>query len=117
MRATNAIFCHEVAGKRNFKALDQVYTVDAKILPPGAEMVSGRAAIKDFWAAAVDALAVETATLETVEAEMLGDRIFEIGRAVLNMTGGGSATVKYVVQWVQEDGTWKWNVDIWNANA
>ena len=80
-------------------------------------MISGREAIKGFWTAAVDALAVESATLETVEAEMLGDRIFEIGRAVLNVTGGATATVKYVVQWVQEDGAWKWNVDIWNPNA
>jgi len=24
---------------------------------------------------------------------------------------------KYVVYWRQEDGRWKWHVDIWNANA
>jgi ketosteroid isomerase-like protein len=25
--------------------------------------------------------------------------------------------VKYVVYWRQEDGRWKWHVDIWNMNA
>jgi len=25
--------------------------------------------------------------------------------------------VKYVVYWRQEDGRWKWHVDIWNPNS
>jgi hypothetical protein len=24
---------------------------------------------------------------------------------------------KYVVYWRQEDGHWKWHIDIWNPNA
>ena len=27
------------------------------------------------------------------------------------------ADVKYVVCWRQEDGDWKWDLDIWNASA
>ena len=55
MASTNEIFNSEVVGKRNFDALDQVYTADARILPPGGQMVSGRASIKEFWASAVAA--------------------------------------------------------------
>jgi hypothetical protein len=36
MAATNRIFEEEVVGRRDFGALDRVYTRDARILPPGA---------------------------------------------------------------------------------
>ena len=116
MRQTNSLFVTEVAGRRNFDALDQVYTRDARILPPGAPMVEGRTQIKGFWAAAVDALNVSSVTLSTVYAEVAGDTVVEIGRADLTMAGGVTAPVKYVVHWKQEDGAWKWATDIWNMN-
>ena len=37
--------------------------------------------------------------------------------------GGAAGTApaqmdaKYVVYWRQEDGRWKWHVDIWNSNV
>jgi ketosteroid isomerase-like protein len=49
MASTNNLFNTEVFAKRNFDALDNVYTADARILPPGAPMISGRQAIKEFW--------------------------------------------------------------------
>jgi hypothetical protein len=36
MATTNNLFNTEVFGKRNFQALDSVYTANATILPPGA---------------------------------------------------------------------------------
>jgi hypothetical protein len=46
MQVTNNLFNAEVFGKRNFAALDDIYTANACILPPGAPMISGREAIK-----------------------------------------------------------------------
>lgn len=43
-----------------------------------------------------------------------GDVLHEIGQAVLNIYAGDSIHVKYVVVWKQEDGVWKWDIDIWN---
>jgi ketosteroid isomerase-like protein len=114
IRQTNAIFETEVAGKRNLEALDRVYTADARILPPGAEMVTGRENIKAFWGAAIEALNVSSCRLETVDFEMQGDTGIEIGRATIEPSG---ASVKYVVIWKREDGVWKWDIDIWNMNA
>ena len=116
---TNRIFEEEVAAKRNTDALDLVYTADARILPPGAEMVSGRENIKTFWKGAIESMNVAAAKLETVSFEPLGDTGIEIGRATLTFAAEGSptATVKYVVVWKQEDGRWKWQIDIWNMNA
>jgi ketosteroid isomerase-like protein len=64
----------------------------------------------------VKALGVRQATLTTVEAMPAGDSIVEIGKAELD-TPGGPASLKYVVFWKEEDGRWKWHVDIWNAQA
>ena len=115
MRRTNEYFETEFGAKRNVAALDQVYTKNSRILPPGAPMVSGREDIKKFWAGAIEALGVTAVKLHTVDAEAAGDGVVEIGRAELT-TPAGKAEVKYVVYWKQEDGLWKWNVDIWNPN-
>ncbi len=121
MAATNAIFNDEVFAKRNFDALDHIYTAGATILPPGAPMISGRAAIKEFWIGLIESVNASSAVLESVEVMPAGDDVVEIGKAVLTMSPDGQTTatleVKYVVYWKQEDSRWKWHVDIWNTNA
>ncbi|HYL36213.1 MAG TPA: nuclear transport factor 2 family protein [Bryobacteraceae bacterium] len=119
IQTTNRIFEQEVAAKRNIDALDRVYTVNARILPPGAEMVLGRENIKSFWRGAIEALSVAAVKLETVDFQPLGDTGIEVGRATLIFKASGSqpAVMKYVVVWKREDGAWKWHIDIWNPNA
>ena len=114
---TNRVFEEEVATKRNIAALDDVYTANARILPPGAEMVSGRENIKNFWKGAIESMNVSAVKLETVDFQAAGDTGIEIGRATLMFSGAPDVTVKYVVVWKQEDGKWKWHIDIWNPNA
>ena len=121
MAATNEIFNLEVFGRRNYAALDQVYTSAAQILPPGAPMISGREAIKTFWANLIEAVNATSAVLSSLEVMPAGDGIVEIGRARLTIQPQGqpetSMEVKYVVYWQQENGQWKWHVDIWNQDA
>ncbi len=121
MAQTNQHFCAEVIGKRNFDALDDLYTSDARVLPPGAPMISGRQAIKNFWSDMVRSANAKSATLESVEVMPEGNGAIEIGRAVIAVEPEGqpaaSLEVKYVVYWRQEDGRWKWHVDIWNPNS
>jgi ketosteroid isomerase-like protein len=114
MRRTNELFDLEVVQKQNMEALDRIYTAGAHVLPPGAPMVEGRAEIKSFWKRALTSLGVTRAKLRTIHAEAAGDAVVEIGEADLTVAGGQVVTVKYVVHWKQENGTWKWNVDIWN---
>lgn len=120
MASTNEIFNTEVFGKRNLAALDDIYTSDARILPPGAPMVSGREAIKTFWAGVIESMKASSAVLASVDVMPAGDGVVEIGSASLTAMPEGSAVqmeVKYVVYWRQEGGRWKWHVDIWNMNA
>jgi len=117
MQKVNALFGETVVKRRNFAALDQIYTVDARILPPGADLIEGRENIKGFWQAAVAGMNVQDAKLVVVNAHLAGDSIVEVGRAKLFLPEGQYAEVKYVVEWRQEGGTWKWHTDIWNMNA
>ena len=116
MRKTNDLFCSTVVKQRNMNALDQVYTPEAHILPPGAAMIHGVAGIKNFWLQAITGLDVKDASLTTVSAEVAGDDVVEIGRAELTLAGGQVVPVKYVVHWKPHDGNWKWHTDIWNMN-
>jgi ketosteroid isomerase-like protein len=120
MAKTNDLFSREVFGNRNFAALDQIYTRDARILPPGAEMISGREAIKKFWTDLVQSANATSAVLASVDVMPAGDGAVEIGKATLTIAPQGAPTqmeAKYVVYWRQEDGRWKWHVDIWNPNS
>jgi len=120
MAETNELFNAEVFGRRNFDALDHIYTSDARILPPGAPMISGRAAIKKFWTDMVQGAHAVGAELSSVDVMPAGDGVVEIGRAVLTVAPPGQVEakmeVKYVVYWREEDGRWKWHVDIWNPS-
>jgi ketosteroid isomerase-like protein len=121
MATTNGLLNTEVFGNRNFNALDQIYTSDARILPPGLAMISGREAIKKYWSDRVQSLNAKSAIITTVDVMAAGDGLVEIGRATLAIEPPGQPAaeidVKYVVYWRQEDGKWKWHVDIWNQNA
>jgi ketosteroid isomerase-like protein len=116
MRKTNDLFCATAIGSRDMSALDHVYTADAHILPPGADLIGGLPAIKKFWLQAVTGLDVKGATLTTVSAEAVGDDVIEIGRAELTLADGRTVSIKYVVHWKFEGTTWKWHTDIWNMN-
>jgi ketosteroid isomerase-like protein len=116
MRKTNDQFCATVVRLRDMSALDQIYTPEAQILPPGAEMIRGLPGIQSFWLQAITSLDVKEASLTTVSAEMAGDTVVEIGRAALTLAGGQVVPVKYVVHWKRHEEAWKWHVDIWNLN-
>ena len=121
MAKTNDLFNNQVFGKRNRSALDDIYTTDARILPPGAPMISGREAIKQFWSDLIQSVNAKSAVLASVDVIPAGDGLVEIGRATLTVEPTGQPPaqmeVKYVVYWRQEGERWKWHIDIWNMNA
>jgi ketosteroid isomerase-like protein len=121
MARANDLFNSEVFGNKNFAALDHIYTSEARILPPGAPMISGREQIQKFWSDFIQSTNAKSAVLSSVDVMPAGDGLVEIGRATLTIQPEGQAAaqveVKYVVFWRQENGQWKWHVDIWNQNG
>src|SRR3984957_20242261 len=116
MRKTNDLFCSSVVRRRDMSALEQVYTPDAHILPPGADMVAGVSVSQCVCLQAITGVYVKDASLSTVSAETAGEDVVEIGRAALTLAGGQVVPVKYVVHWKRHEGNWKWHTDIWNMN-
>ncbi|WP_138757530.1 YybH family protein [Modestobacter altitudinis] len=92
-----------------------VYAPDARLFPPGSDVVEGPA-IRDFWQGAIDA-GVDGGALETVALEEHGDVAVEQGRYQVR---AGTEVVdrgKYVVvHRRQPDGSWRFGLDIWNSS-
>ncbi len=115
---TNRTFENDVIDKGDYGALERVYTKNARALPPGADTVCGRESIQAFWKRAVAGMGITSAKLSTVDLQVFGDTLIEEGRAELSVAGAeAKVSVKYIVVWREEDGVWKWHVDIWNATA
>ena len=103
--------------KGDMAALGQMYTDDAYLLPPGAGIVKGRAAIQTFWTNA--AAAIGDLKLTTTDVKPLGgDAAREIGTFTLMTKGDKPQEVagKYVVVWEKAGGKWKLATDVWNTD-
>lgn len=101
----------------DFAAVASHYTEDAYLLPPGAEMTTGRTAIQAFWKAASEGVSDLKLTAEDVKP--LGtDAAREIGSFTLKTKGQQPQQVagKYVVVWQKVGNEWKLATDIWNMN-
>jgi ketosteroid isomerase-like protein len=120
MAKTIDLFNVEVFGKRNFDAIDQIYTTDARIMPPGRLMVSGRQEIKGFWFDIIRSYNAKSTARESLDIMPGGEGVVEVGRSVITAEPAGQPEVqvdiKYVVFWKQEDGLWRWHVHIWNLS-
>lgn len=98
------------------------YAEDAKVMPPGSEVVQGRQAIEQFWRGAQEQMGVKEVTKNVQEVEASGDLAYEVGTATLKIEPPGgqaiTALFKYLVVWKrQADGAWQLAVDIWNSNT
>ena len=109
----------EAFNKGDAAAVANMYTADARLLPPNGEMVEGRENIQKFWQGGISA-GLKMVTLETVHVDSQGNMAVEVGRYTLTITRAGGTTTtdkgKYVVQWKREGKNWKLAVDIFNSN-
>ena len=105
--------------KGDAAAVAQLYTEQATLLPPGAAMANGRAAVQAFWKGAIDA-GYKNITLKALQVDQFGAAAREIGAFTLDAPNPQKQTVhvegKYVVLWRRTGGTWKLDTDIWNTN-
>ena len=110
----------EAFNKGDLAKAMRVYTKDATILPPNAEMIKGIEGITAFWQGALG-MGVKEANLETVEVTLMGeDSAREIGKYVLKIQPEGATVFtdkgKYLMIWKLVDGSWKWHTDAWNSS-
>jgi ketosteroid isomerase-like protein len=116
IEAANRQFASGVA-QGSGRALAALYTANAQVFPPNADIVSGREAIERLWQSFI-AAGVKGVTLTTLEVEAAGDTAYEVGKYAVNGDGGNVLdTGKYVVVWKLDRGQWRLHRDIWNTSA
>ena len=110
----------EAFNKGDLASAMKVYTKDATILPPNADMIKGIEGITAYWQGALS-MGVKEAKLETVEVTPMGEgAACEVGTYVLKIEPEGVPAFtdkgKYMMIWKLEDGVWKWDTDAWNSS-
>jgi uncharacterized protein (TIGR02246 family) len=103
--------------KGDAQAVAAMYAEDAYVLPPGSDIVKGRAAIEAFWRQAAQQMT--DAKLTTLDVLPLGrNAAREIGTVSLKTKSQPPQEIvgKYAVVWRKIDGRWKLATDIWNTN-
>jgi uncharacterized protein (TIGR02246 family) len=115
--AANEQFMAALA-KGDAGAIATAYSEEAQLLPPNAEVVRGREAIRKYWQGAIDA-GIKGLQLRTQELHGLsGDMVAEVG--AYTATGAGGKTLetgKYIVLWKRENGKWRLHRDMFSSNA
>lgn len=104
-----------VTGDRT--VIDELFTEDARVLPPGADPVVGRAAIDELTAQYIE-YGIAQFSEETTDFYGNGQLLIDQGNYVL--VYGPDDTVekgKYLNVWKYVSGEWKIYSNIWNANA
>ncbi len=103
--------------KGDAPAVAAMYAEDAYVLPPGSDIVKGRAAIEAFWRQAAQQMG--DAKLTTLDVLPLGrNAAREIGTVSLKTKSQPPQEIvgKYAVVWRKIGGQWKLATDIWNTN-
>ncbi|MFZ6044962.1 YybH family protein [Pseudomonas sp. CR3202] len=99
------------------RAVWEVYTEEAQILPPGGPIIVGRESIANFWEESAQKIGLKSLKLTTMHLELHGDWAHEIGKVVLSLVDGTEVHAKYMVIWKRLNGLWLWDIDIWNMDA
>jgi uncharacterized protein (TIGR02246 family) len=111
-----------VAGvtKHDAHGLAALYTEDATMLPPDADILKGRAAIQKYIQDGFEA-GFSDLVLKTVDLTRMGPTIArEIGRYSYDLQNSQKQLEKvegkYVVLWRLVGGKWMLDTDIWNVS-
>jgi uncharacterized protein (TIGR02246 family) len=105
----------------NIDALLAFYAEDARMLPPGAPPIVGKAAIRDLANAFVSAGVVVTHNLEEVVVSKGGDLAYVSYSYELSFTGPEGSPITetgkdITIYKKANDGSWKLAIDMWSEN-
>lgn len=103
--------------KGDAAAVTAMYSPDAELFPPNAQVVSGHDAIQKLWQSFIDG-GVASLKLTTRDVQSAGGWAWESGTYDLaGKDGQPLDNGKYVVVWKQVQGKWHLHRDIWNSSV
>lgn len=101
----------------DYDALANAYCKEGVILPPGADIVKGREAIKKRWVLP-DSVKVPYHKITPTEIKIIGEYAYDVGyyegTTIRKDKSEVSFKGKYLIVWKKEDGDWKIYADAWN---
>lgn len=108
----------QAVNKGDAAMMARMYTENAVVLPPRAEMVEGREAIQNYWRGVI-AAGLKNLALSSVRIDEFGaDTVREIGRFSAEVLEprdrAGTVEGKYVTVWRNNADGWQHDSDIWN---
>lgn len=106
--------------RRDAAAAADLYTDDAKLLAPAAELIQGRAAIGSYWRAGIS-LGLSAVGFEGQVLEPVGESVVEVGRYAVSVDVERAEPVvergTYVVLYRQAgDGSWQRALDVFDPD-
>lgn len=100
-----------------YERLANAYSSDAKVLPPGADIIEGRAAIKKRWVLP-EGVSVPHHKINPVEIKIIGNYAYDMGYYEGKTRRPDGDVVpwkgKYLIVWKKEANDWKIYMDAWN---
>ena len=111
--------CVEAFNNGDASAFAQHYAEDARVLPPNADMVEGRAGVQQFFSAFMEMGA--SLALTMLDVHESADMCAEVGRYEVSFQPPGGEPMadsgKFIVVWTRgADGTWVIAEDIFNSS-
>jgi len=101
---------------KDVDALVELYTTDARLMPPNNEAMSGHDAVRSMFGGMIDA--GMSGELITVEAMVSGDIGYRVGTYQLQSDDEVVDTGKFMETWRRDkDGQWRIVNDIWNSDG
>ena len=98
---------------KNANAVSALYTEDAQLAPPGAALVNGRAAIREFFA---KEFATSLPITVTADASGIGGE-WAWRSGAWSVSGDRPVTGKFLEVWRRTEQGWRMHRDIWNLDA
>lgn len=117
VKAVTEQFAADLA-KGDLKAISRLYTDDARLLPPNAEPISGRAAILAYFEKTLRPDLVGGATFDHYEiygGENAATSLSQI--RMLDTKGQVIERGKQTIVLLKQDGKWKIHRDMWSDNS
>lgn len=102
--------------KGDAAAIAKMYSSDASVFAPNADVIQGADGIQKLWKGAMD-MGVKSVKLQATEVEAHGTIANEVGSySMMAADGKEIDRGKYIVIWKREGNAWKLHRDIWNTS-
>lgn len=105
-----------VFSRGNASGIEDFYSNDSLLGPPGINFIQGKRNIAAYWQEAMN-MGIAHLKIEIIELEQHGDTAIEISGYVLSDADYQVVDQgKGIVIWKNEEGGWKIHREIWNSN-